>query len=84
MKNTMKDLNLEEIASFYSYNEFLKFKTWIEEQVDNGYAKEIKVENYYAGINFQERWFEFDSQGDLWRLVYPDSPFYGYWGRVSP
>ncbi len=79
----MNNLNLEEIDSFYSYNEFIRFKAWIEEQIQDGYVKEIDVKDFYAGVNFQERWFEFETQGEVWRLVYPDGSFQGYWGRVT-
>lgn len=74
--------NLEEIENFDSRGEFLKFESWINAQLINRYAKEVEVKNYYAGINFKERWFEFKSIAQVWRLVYPDGSFHGYWGRV--
>ena len=74
--------NLETIDGFDSRSEFLRFQKWIDQQINNGSAAEIKVKNYYAGVNFEERWFEFNSIGEVWRLVYPDGPFMGYWGRV--
>ncbi|WP_165463087.1 hypothetical protein [Atlantibacter sp.] len=73
---------LEEIDDFQSMNEFNRFEKWIENEVTLGSAVEISVLNYYAGINFKERWFKFIEAGSTWRLVYPDGPFHGYWGAV--
>lgn len=74
--------NLETIDGFESRNEFLRFQTWINQQIDDGSVAEINVDDYYAGVNFEERWFEFKSIGQVWRLVYPDGLFKGYWGQV--
>lgn len=77
------DTNLEEINEFYSLNEFLRFIKWIDSELEFGSAREIAVQDYYAGVNFEEHWFEFNSiPGKKWRLVYPDGPFKGYWGEV--
>ena len=74
--------NLEEIDDFQSLNEFLRFEKWINEELLLGAATEVAVQDPYAGVNFRERWFEFKSIGQKWRLVYPDGPFKGYWGQV--
>ncbi|CFR16759.1 MULTISPECIES: hypothetical protein [Yersinia] len=73
---------LEEIDDFQSMNEFNRFEKWVENEIALGAASEIEVLGYYAGINFKERWFKFHEAGDIWRLVYPDGPFHGYWGVV--
>lgn len=76
--------NLEEIDGFQSLNEFLRFTKWINSELESGSAREIAVQDYYAGVNFEEHWFEFHSiPGEIWRLVYPDGPFKGYWGKVA-
>ena len=77
------DKNLYEIDAFYSMNEFLKFQDWIYRQIENGSAKEVDVRVHYSDAGFEERWFEFKSVGQVWRLVYPDPPFKGYWGRAE-
>ena len=74
--------NLEEIKAFQSMSEFSRFESWLDSELNAGSAKEISVNDYYAGINFKERWFTFDLIGETWRLVYPDGPFKGYWGKV--
>lgn len=76
------DSNLEEIDGFFSLSEFSRFQAWVEEQVALGLAVETPVEDYYAGVNFKERWFKFVSINETWRLVYPDAPFNGYWGQL--
>lgn len=84
MKGNKMRNNLETIENFHSRGEFIKFENWISEQLNNGNAKEVEVKEYYAGVNFRERWFEFESVAQVWRLVYPDGPFFGYWGRALP
>ncbi|PXW48286.1 hypothetical protein [Dickeya zeae] len=73
---------IEEIDDFQSMSEFNRFEEWVEKEIALGSAMEINVSNYYAGINFKERWFKFNETGEIWRLVYPDGPFNGYWGPV--
>lgn len=73
---------LEEIDDFQSMNEFNRFEKWIENEIIFGSVSEVRVLEYYAGINFKERWFKFHETGEIWRLVYPDGPFHGYWGAV--
>lgn len=71
----------KEIDGFPSNNYFLKFEEFIEKKLEDNTAEEIVVDDYYAGINFKERWFLIE--GKKWRLVYPDPPFLGYWGEVG-
>jgi hypothetical protein len=75
--------NLEKIDQFRSPQEFLRFENWIAGEIGSGAASETPVLHYFAGENFQERWFEFHSANEVWRLVYPDGPFKGYWGKVE-
>ena len=70
------------INGFTSYANFSQFKICVEEAVSSGLAIEIAVAKYFVGENFIERWFRFDLSGTTWRLVYPDSPFPGFWGPV--
>jgi hypothetical protein len=79
----MGNTYLEEIHGFYSPYEFKRFVKWIENEAASGFAREIQVKHPYL-CNLQERWFYFDSFGELWRLVYPDPPFAGYWGKGEP
>ena len=74
--------NLASIECFQSMSEFLRFEYWISQQISEGAAVEVEVGNYYAGVNFKERWFKFETIAQVWRLVYPDGPFRGYWGQV--
>ena len=74
---------LEEINEFASLGEFLRFRKWLETHIENGNIIEISVQSYYLSINTHERWFECVSSNEIWRLVYPDGPFRGYWGLVE-
>lgn len=74
---------LEEINNFKDLNEFLRFEKWLDEHIDTGNIIEILVQSYYLGINTKERWFKCSLNNELWRLVYPDGPFRGYWGLVE-
>lgn len=74
---------LEEINEFASLGEFLRFKKWLEAHIENGNIIEISVQSYYLSINTHERWFKCVSSNEIWRLVYPDGPFRGYWGLVE-
>ncbi len=75
--------NIEEINGFNSLNEFNRFEKWLQNEILNLSFSEVPVQQYYCGVNFQERWFKVEQNGELWRLVYPDFPFTGYWGLVS-
>ncbi len=75
--------NLEEINKFESMSEFRRFEQWIDKELMLDSAIEVPVLDFFAGKNFKERWFKFESIGEIWRLVYPDGPFNGYWGRVE-
>lgn len=80
----MKDLcNWYEIDNFGSLSEFTRFIAWIESQVIENIACEIPVKESYAGTGFTERWFQCLASNSVWRLVYPDGPFRGYWGEVA-
>lgn len=80
MKN---DCTWEEINDFQSYSEFARFVAWIESQVSEKMAFEVSVKELYAGSGFKERWFQCQNSKSVWRLVYPDGPFHGYWGAVT-
>jgi hypothetical protein len=79
----IKNCNWEEIDGFQSYFEFKKFIEWIESQIIENMVSEIPVKDSYAGSGFNERWFQCLSSKSVWRLVYPDGPFHGYWGAVT-
>lgn len=73
----------ETIEKFSSWIEYERFGVWIQEQIASNFAAEISVESYFAGANFRERWIKNSSTREVWRLVEPDAPFPGYWGRVQ-
>lgn len=73
---------LKNIEKFNSLSEFLRFEKFIEDKLGAKILTEIGVEDYYAGVNFKERWFLINDENKVWRLVYPDAPFQGYWGQV--
>lgn len=72
---------LEEINGFKSILEFERFQRYITGLVEDGELVEVTVKNYYAG--FHEQWFKCKSCSTIWRLVYPDFPFTGIWGKYK-
>lgn len=78
----MKDL-FREIKEFRSPIEFSNHINMLDQALKIGDLNEVPVLNYYAGPNFKERWFELTSSNQIWRLIYPDGPFHGFWGRVN-
>ena len=73
----------EVIDDIQSYSEFAKLVSWIESQVSEKMVSEVPVKDQYAGSGFTERWFQCLASKSVWRLVYPDGPFHGYWGAVT-
>jgi hypothetical protein len=79
----MNTCNREAIDAFSSLGEYRRFCAWIGEQVENGLAEQVAVQDTYAGEMFEEKWFRCKQSGDVWRLVAPDGPFHGYWGAFN-
>lgn len=79
----MTESNLSEINGFHSRGEFVRFESWLGEQIKASVCHEIGVQNYFVNPQFTERWFRFTEINEVWRLVNPDPPFTGYWGQVQ-
>lgn len=74
----------ETIDDFQSLSEFNHFVAWIHEQVRLGNVDKIPVlQPYLNASTFEEQWFREKSSGDIWRLVWPDSPFTGLFDRID-
>ena len=55
----------------------------LEEQVAKSqFLQAIQVTQPSINPNFEERWFTCAKCGLVWRLVYPDPPFQGFWGEL--
>lgn len=74
--------NWEKIDSFISLLEYRRFCEWVNVQVDEGCVEKVVVENSTYPSGFVEQWFKCKVTGEVWRLVEPDAPFYGYWGPI--
>ena len=72
---------LEEINEFYSINEFERFSNYLNKLIESGELIEIPVESFYAG--FEEKWYKCSMCENVWRLVYPDFPFKGFWIKMG-
>lgn len=82
---TARGVELEPIESFRTPGEYERFVRWLEEQVDAGRLERVPVEEHYYGFTvMHEHWFRVPATGELWRLVEPDPPTYGLFGRVDP
>lgn len=79
----MTESNLSEINGFHSMGEFVRFESWLLEQIQDNACHEIEVQDYFANTQFGEKWFKFTEVDEVWRLVNPEPPFRGYWGRVQ-
>ena len=73
---------IEEIEQFRSWFHFEKFLNWIEKEKEYGSVQEIEVKETYD-CNIEEHWFLWKANNQVWRLVYPDPPFTGFWKRVQ-
>lgn len=83
MANTLECICsvLEEIDGFHSIWEFERFQKYIEGLVKDGDLVQVPVKKYYAG--FPEEWYRCKECPQIWRLVHPDFPFKGIWGRIK-
>jgi hypothetical protein len=74
----------DDIDNFQSRAEFDRFVAWMNGQVASGEAIEIDVAAPYLGATtFTEKWFQHIGSGEVWRLVWPDSPFTGLFERAK-
>lgn len=84
MGGGMKSWDWEVIRGFNGWDEFDSFKAWIESQVVAETASETRVLTRYGGMEMgEERWYIRRSDGNVWRLVWPDPPFPGVFKPVE-
>ena len=84
MDHKMRKCDWEKINDFTSYFEFDRFVCWMNLQIEDGLAKEIAVKEFYNNTPlFQEKWYLHVQTGQIWRLVWPDSPFTGIFEQVE-
>ncbi|MDR3734945.1 MAG: hypothetical protein P4L10_05330 [Acidobacteriaceae bacterium] len=75
----------EQIQGFKSLGEYERFVVYIEQQVADGFAREVAAHPLYGkGMIFGGRWFENANTKEVWRLIAPDFPFKGLWEHISP
>jgi hypothetical protein len=73
----------EEIHGFVSPGEYVRFVSYLEEQVASGVAREYPADPLYGkGMIYGGRWFQDTETGAIWRLLPPDPPFRGLWEPV--
>lgn len=65
-----------------SFNDFIEYDQLEESLEGSSNFEEIAVEEPYAPVGLEERWFLNKATGDKWRLVRPDPPFGGIWSKV--
>jgi len=83
MDSEIKKCSWRTIDDFTSLNEFNRFVAWVNEQVENGSAKEAPtLVPYLGGSAFEEKWLIHLESGQTWRLVWPDGPFHGLFEKV--
>lgn len=78
---------LEEIQGFGSPYEFQRFQEYIVRQIEKNELIEIELlfsVEYKSGYGVNHtKWYQCLGCSEIWRLVEPDAPFYGYWGPVE-
>tara|TARA_R110000868_G_scaffold134834_1_gene347072 strand:+ start:161 stop:733 length:573 start_codon:yes stop_codon:yes gene_type:complete len=76
-------LYLEEISSFSSKEEYLRFKEFLDRQIKKGFMKEMEVNaNYFYRDKTGGRWFKEILTNKYWRLLEPNNYFKGCWELV--
>jgi len=70
------------IHGFQNLEEFHRFENWLLEQIKDGYAEELPVDQNFQGVYWSQRWFKHKVSGQIWRLVSPDAPFPGLFENV--
>jgi hypothetical protein len=73
---------LREIQRFDSPQHFSDFYRSIEDAVKNKELTAVPVEQPYASVMFEERWYR-TATGQVWRLVNPDFPFKGVFEQIK-
>lgn len=75
----------EPIHGFNRPGEFERFCNRIDSQVEAGMVEKLPKEaikcEMYPGL--QEIWYRCRETGAVWRLVWPDFPFRGWWDDVK-
>ncbi|WP_036171205.1 hypothetical protein [Massilia sp. 9096] len=77
----------EAIDRFQNLVEFRSFERWIAGQVSAGMARQVRVEQAYAGhapmqAEVVEVWYMHVMSREVWRLVWPEPPFDGVFQRI--
>jgi hypothetical protein len=73
-----------ELDFFYSLREYQRFQDWIQEEINAGRARAIRIP-WGAGWGnaWDERWYQCTACRQRWRLVGPDPPFRGIFKKVK-
>lgn len=83
MPSEMRSCPWKPIAAFDGWAEFERFQVWLSDQIAAGMAKEIPVITPYSEAPLsQEKWFLHVSTRQVWRLVWPEPPFAGFFKSV--
>ena len=73
----------EQAELFNSYAHYERVLAFVQQQVADGLAKEVKVRKPYSGLEtLDERWFKCLASTETWRIVAPDPPFRGVFQQV--
>lgn len=77
----------EAVDRFQNLVEFRSFERWIAGQVSAGMARQVPVEQAFAGhalvqADVIEVWYMHVMSREVWRLVWPDPPFDGVFQRI--
>lgn len=68
------------LGNFRTPSEYMTLSTLISHTAS---LKETAVLMPYDDVGCKGKWFTCDVCGGVWRLVEPDPPFTGLWGRVQ-
>jgi hypothetical protein len=77
-------MSWEPIEGFRSPGEFARFQRWIADRVEEGAAERVPVDPDFEDANpLLEQWYRDAGTGEVWRLVLPDPPSRGSFGRLG-
>lgn len=82
MASEMNNCPWSRISDFDGWDEYIRFESWLYEQIADGAAEEVPVLKPYNVGGLKEKWFRHNPTAQVWRLLSPEPPFAGLFEEV--
>lgn len=82
MASEMNNCPWSRISDFDGWDEYIRFESWLYEQIADSAAEEVPVLKSYNVGGLKERWFRHKPTAQVWRLLSPEPPFAGLFEEV--